>query len=182
MTRAPLTAEIARQLLTYEPETGLLFWKERPPSMFRSELSCAWWNQEFAGKQAFNTNTGRGYLSGTIFDKTYLTHRIVWLIATGEWPTKFIDHANGNTRDNRLENLSDVDSVENARNQKRNTKNTSGVTGVYWQARTNNWMARIIINKRAKFLGHFKTLEEAAAARAEANRRYGFSERHGAPQ
>ena len=31
-----LTAEIARELLTYNPDTGKLFWKERSPKYFKN--------------------------------------------------------------------------------------------------------------------------------------------------
>jgi len=48
------TPERLRQLLRYEPETGLLFWLARPREMFSTQRAFSTWNARFAGQQAFN--------------------------------------------------------------------------------------------------------------------------------
>ena len=46
-----LTAEIARQLLDYDPETGELTWKPRGSHWFASESAFKSWNTKYAGKK-----------------------------------------------------------------------------------------------------------------------------------
>jgi hypothetical protein len=101
------------------------------------------------------------------------------LLTYGSWPVDQIDHINGNTKDNRLENLRDVSNRENLRNQKIPKNNTSGTLGVSFDKRKQNYQASIKINGKRKHLGYFKNKEEAIAARAVANIKYNFHENHG---
>lgn len=50
--------------------------------------------------------------------------------------------------------------------------NTSGVRGVYWKASRGKWSAQITFQSKTHYLGLYKTLEEAAAARARAEKQY----------
>jgi hypothetical protein len=65
------------------------------------------------------------------------------------------------------------------RNQSVSGKNTSGVTGVYFSKAEKKYIAQIEVNREAIYLGIFDTLEEAAAARAEANLKFNFHNNHG---
>ena len=176
---SPITAELARQLLRYEPEAGKLFWVQRSREMFANQNAFTMWNTRYAMKEAFTTVDGRGYRVGAIFDRLYRAHRVMSLIVTGEWPTDQIDHINGVRVDNRWINLRAVSNTENQRNQFRRTDNTSGVCGVHWRKDCQKWSADIKVDGRNKHLGCFNTIEEAAAIRAAASSVYGFSERHG---
>ena len=49
----------------------------------------------------------------------------------------------------------------------------------YTQRGTKRYAANITVNYRSIFLGNYDTLEEAAAARLEAEKLYGFHENHG---
>ena len=73
-----------------------------------------------------------------------------------------VDHINGNTLDNRRSNLRTVTRSQNQMNAKRREDNTSGYKGV--SRHNNKWMARISINGKRFFLGHFDTPIEAAKA------------------
>jgi len=72
------------------------------------------------------------------------------------------DHINGNTLDNRRENLRVCSHAENLENRGKTKRNTSGFKGVY--ANGNNWMAQIKYKGKSKYLGTFKIKEEAARA------------------
>jgi hypothetical protein len=78
-----------------------------------------------------------------------------------------VDHKNGNTLDNRKENLRICNTVENGRNRtKKNKLNTSGYRGV---SKVKNstlkiWVAKLFINGKSKHVGSFETAEEAAKA------------------
>jgi hypothetical protein len=82
------------------------------------------------------------------------------------------DHKNGNKLDNRKSNLLTATDATNRINVSRRSDNTSSVTGVGWFKPTNRWRARISINGKLISLGYFKTLEEAAKARKDAEKFY----------
>ncbi len=75
---------------------------------------------------------------------------------------KFVDHINGNTLDNRKDNLRLVTHTENLRNSKLNKRNTTGYKGV--RRTKSGFYARINVSGREISLGGFPTLERAARA------------------
>lgn len=178
-----LTAEIARELLTYNPDTGKLFWKERPVKYFKNpKIGMKSWNTRWAGKEAFtdinrNKSGQISRLDGKLLNKDYYTHRIAWLIYYGEWPKNQIDHINQDPTDNRIENLRDVTQAENQKNRTLYNNNTTGYLGV--SKHHGKYRARIRINSIEKNLGDYDTVEEAAAVRAVASINYNFHPNHG---
>lgn len=96
--------------------------------------------------------------------KTYPAHRLVWKYMTGQEPD-VIDHINGIGRDNRFVNLRSVTAMRNAWNRTRETDNPSGAVGVIPCAGGTLWRARIKTKDRLIFIGPFKTVAEATAAR-----------------
>ena len=183
-----LTAEIARELLTYNPDTGKLFWKERPLKYFKNQNPnyAKRWNNRWVGKEALTSINLRksgqiARLRGGFFGKKYCTHRIAWLIYYGEWPKNEIDHINQDPTDNRIENLRDVTHAENNKNRTLQNNSTTGYIGVsYCTSRlTTKYRADISINNVNKYLGFYDTAEEAAAVRAVASINYNFHPNHG---
>lgn len=171
--------ELLRKLLRYEPETGKLFWRERPREMFIRYADFLTWNTRYAGKEAFTSKDNNGYRQGSIFKKMHKAHRVILAIAYGEYPSGSTDHINGDPGDNRLENLRATTQAENMRNTAMPKNNTSGVVGVYWFKRTNAWRAAIKVGGKNKHLGYFKSKDSAIAARAAAEIEHGFHENHG---
>lgn len=172
-----------RQLLRYEPETGALYWRQRPAHFF----DCAArhlarvmgrWNVSWAGKEA-GTIGPYGYRMVTIFNRHFAAHRIAWCITHGQWPSEQIDHVNGQRDDNRLSNLRAATHAQNQRNMRISRSNTSGVTGVYWCRRTNRWKAEISLRSRKVYVGVFRDLAAAEAAIRAKRSELGFSDRHG---
>lgn len=170
-------AEYVRECLDYDPETGVLTWKQRPVSHFEgsptraAEHLCAIWNARYAGAPAGSVYVV-GYLVVKVDDRPYLAHRLAWTLVTGAWPTQQIDHINRVRHDNRWVNLREVTHSENNQNQRMSRSNTSGHTGVYWHALTSKWRASIGLNNRQIHIGLFETLEEAVAARTAAKLKY----------
>ncbi len=158
---------ILRTILRYDPDTGKLYWRLRPATLFQSDLRIAAWNARFAGSEAFTANDGKGYRVGNIFNKKHKAHRVVWAMETGAWPSHQIDHVNGNKTDNRLKNLREATNAENSRNRGANSNNRSGAKGVSWSKQKSKWVATIWTNGKLKTLGHFHDVEEAAAAYAK---------------
>lgn len=98
--------------------------------------------------------------------KQFRMHRMILNISDSRI---FIDHKNGNTLDNRKENLRIASYGENSRNLSKKLKNnTSGYRGVGLasgsEKRSKPWAARIKLNGKLKHLGYFTTAEDAAKA------------------
>jgi|DEB0MinimDraft_3_1074331.scaffolds.fasta_scaffold20825_2 hypothetical protein len=81
----------------------------------------------------------------------YYEHRLVWLYVYGDWPTKDIDHINGDRYDNRIDNLREVTVAQNHMNRRAK----SFLKGVTWDKRKRKWQAQIMLNKKQGFLGYF---------------------------
>lgn len=185
-TKSIPTPEVLRQLLDYHPDTGKLFWKERDAYWFIDRHNTAKqsrdaFNTRRAGKEAFTANLS-GYKTGRIFGSQFLAHRVAWTIYYGAPPLANIDHINGIGSDNRIINLRDVSQKENLRNSRRASNNTSGHAGVSFHKQAGKWQAGIKIDGKRIGLGLFATLEEASAARKDAEALYGFHENHGRDQ
>lgn len=83
-----------------------------------------------------------------------------------------VDHKNHDTLDNRRKNLRICSHTENMQNRKNNPKKQSGRVGVVYDEVNKKWRASITKNKRKILLGRHKTLREAIAARAAAEKIY----------
>ena len=66
-----------------------------------------------------------------------------------------VDHVNGNTLDNRRENLRICSRSENGWNTKIRKNNKSGYRGVSWKKDKNKWVARVSKNRQHIFIGFF---------------------------
>lgn len=92
------------------------------------------------------------------FKPTFLrAHRLAWFLHYGKWPELEIDHINGNTLDNRIENLRLATRVENQRNTRKPQDNKSGYKGVHLCKSTGRY--RSVIYLRDKDTGRKKRLE-----------------------
>lgn len=158
----------ALELFRYDYETGVLYWRWRINSRVPKTLG--------AGTQ----RNSDGYLYVKVHGRLYLVHRVVMLMCYGFYGEGLeVDHINHVRNDNRLVNLRFVTHGGNMRNKSVNSKNTSGVTGVYFLKDRKKYRARIVVDGETISLGSYDTLEEAAAARREAELKYGFHSNHG---
>lgn len=167
MNRLPTQQQLI-DLLDYDPKAGLLTWKARPGAAQQ-------WNTRYAGKAA-GTRTPEGYIVVKILGRNHGAHRIIWAMIHGCWP-ECVDHRNGIGTDNRLRNLRAVSREINQRNQKRHSSNSTGITGVYWNRFRSVWFAAIKMQGTSYHLGNFKTKDEAARARREAENANNFTGR-----
>ena len=85
---------------------------------------------------------------------------------------KIVDHIDHKKNNNCKSNLRICTTAENNRNKSLSKNNKSGVHGVRWDKRSSKWKAEIIFNRKIIHLGYFKTIEEAAKARKEAEIKY----------
>lgn len=113
-----------------------------------------------------------GYCKIAIKNKTYLIHRVIFLMVKGYCP-EFIDHINNNRSDNRIENLRSCSREENHKNQKIPKTNSSGIKNVYWDKRTNKWCVALRINKnQKKYIGLYESKDLAKISAINARNKY----------
>lgn len=169
MSKQILTQETLRELLDYNPETGIFTWKPRPLGTFASVRAGNQWNSRFSGKPAGCTDQLNGYTKITVHGRTCSAHQLVWLYVYGKRPKHEIDHINGVRNDNRLKNLRDVPHVTNQQNQKRAQKSNQscGLLGVTWNKQSEKWQSYIRYGGRRHFVGHFSCPKEAHSAYLE---------------
>jgi len=149
-----LTAEVVREWLDYNPETGVFYWLKR-----RNKLQIG----DVAGSKDY-----RGYIRIRLHKKRCMAHRLAWLIVHGNWPVLEIDHINGIRDDNRLSNLREATRAQNTQNKRRQKNNTSGFKGVHFNVREKRFQADIKARGTALRLGFYDTAEEAYQAYCEA--------------
>jgi hypothetical protein len=98
-------------------------------------------------------------------------HRFIWAIVTGEWPKNEIDHINGDSSDNRWENLRDITRTQNQLNQNfLYVNNTNGLMGIS-KTPSGKFKVQLGINGQRCRLGTFETMEEAHQVYLETKRR-----------
>jgi hypothetical protein len=86
---------------------------------------------------------------------------------TGEWPTILVDHKDRDRANDIWLNLRLATESQNRANSK--CKSQFGMKGVVPPTKgQRGWRSQISINGKTKFLGRYATIEEAAAAYANA--------------
>jgi HNH endonuclease len=151
-----ITLERLKELLTYNPETGLF-----TRNIFTNYIN----------KVGFYDT--KGYLRTRIDGENYSVHRLIWFYMTGAWPKDQIDHINGIKDDNKWNNLREATNGQNAINKASFSK--LGIKGVRIDPKykyKTKYIAQITTNKKVICLGRFDTIEEASNSYNEAAKKY----------
>ncbi len=157
-----LTQARLRELLSYDPETGIFVWRVKPARRIA------------AGSVAGCRRTVYGYVLIGVDGAIYPAHRLAWLYVHGVWPSEYTDHVNADRADNRLANLRECTPGENQSNRRRNKNNASGFKGVVFHPATGKWRACVRAGGKCFSLGLHATKEQAHAAYCD-----GASRHHG---
>lgn len=160
----------------YSPDTGILIWKTRPESHFSTLGGMRNANTRMPGNIAGSVN--HGYLRARVDGVAYSVHRIAFALFHGRWP-EVVDHIDGNSLNNRINNLRDVTQRDNARNMARQRSATTLLPGVFWHKAQCRWHAYIGSSGSLERLGSHACLFEAACARKSAEIKHGFHVNHG---
>lgn len=155
MTIESITQDYVKQLLEYRD--GVLYWKVS------------------RGKAKVGAKTGYlnqiGYFQTQVNGKLYLNHRLIFLMHHGYLP-QYLDHIDGNTLNNKIENLRAATLTQNQYNRKLNKNNSSGVKGVWWRKDIKKWRVSFKINGKEKSFGSYDDLELAELVAQEARTKY----------
>lgn len=147
-----LNQEQIKHRLRYDPSTGDFFWNATGNSRKVKVGSRAGWLDE------------KGYVRIGINGGRYTAHRLAWIYVYGTNPIGLIDHIDCNRSNNSISNLRVVDCRENAQNRAgANSNNKLGLLGVVDRG-NGRFDSQIRHKGKAKFLGNFKSKEEAHSA------------------
>lgn len=145
----PPTQERLREVLEYNPETGVFTWIKSLGN--RTKMG------EVAGS-AKGGNYGRIQIDGV----RYLSHRLAWLYVFGYYPETLIDHINNDFSDNRISNLRLASASDNSKNCRVREKSKTGVKGVTEsKSCPGKYEARLGFNGVSYYLGVYNSIEEA---------------------
>ena len=143
-----LTQEKLREILDYDPQTGVMRWRQRGKG------------RRGVGKIAGGMSAA-GYWKISIGEFKYRRARLAFLYMAGRWPQPVVDHINGHCADDRWINLREATHSQNAANYR--PRGTLGIRGVYLTS-DGRYRAEIKCLGKKMYLGRFGTAEEAGAA------------------
>lgn len=146
-----LSVERLREVLDYDPETGVFKWKVKI-------------NRNIVVGSTAGGLHPKGYWRIAVDGKRYLAHRLAYLYINGEWPDDQVDHRDRNRINNRWNNLRPASQTQQNGNTNMNKNNSSGARGVCWDKSRTKWLAFINVNDRFKNLGRFDEFEDAREA------------------
>jgi hypothetical protein len=170
MMKRTLDKEYLNSRLIYD-DAGFLVWK---PVDATTRIQKTW-NGRYAGKIAgFNTASLNRVTRNVLVDSVSIPlSRAIWIMHNGEIPQKHdIDHINGNTLDNRIENLRPSTRSQNCFNRTYRGDNALKLKGVAWHRHSKVYVAVISTGGKTLNIGGFKTNGEAALAYAKASIRF----------
>jgi len=142
MPHTELSAGRLRDLLDYDPATGVFTWRV--------------FVKGTRGKGAVAGYTRPDGYQIIVVDKCrYLSHRLAWLWMTGAWPSDMLDHADRNPANNAFANLREATRSQNMANAAMKSTNRTGLKGVVMDRRDGRYAARIQKQGKPKSLGYF---------------------------
>jgi len=151
---APLQAERLRELLHYDPDTGIFAWRVGRQGILKDSIAG---NLRRDGRIMIGIDRHR-----------HFAHRLAWLYMKGEFPDTDLDHKDCDPTNNRFANLREASHAQNQRNQPTPRHNTSGFKGVHFHKQRQRWVAQIKIKGQQTYIGIFDTPEQAHQAYCQA--------------
>ena len=166
--------QLFREYFSYNPDTGML-----------SMAKKVKYSKRYVGDilDTITKVNNNEYYTVRLFQQTYKAHRVIWAMYYGYMPDT-IDHIDGNGLNNRIDNLRNTTQADNCKNRSHQVNSSTGYSGItYVKSRTEGkpgkYLARINSESGKRItLGRYDTLEEAIAARREAETKYDYHKNH----
>lgn len=141
-----------QNLFDADLQAGRLFW--RRPSKFHIEKVGS------EAGSARTTHSGKAYWIIKINGRAWRRAHLIFCVAHGRMPSPCTDHINGDSLDDRLDNLREATVTQNAWNHKRRARRINLPMGVRLTG-AGRYQARITCHKKQIHLGAFDTPEQA---------------------
>lgn len=132
----------------------------------------------YSGKAAGGVSK-RGYIQVRKGKDKFMAHRIIWAFHYGSWPESGIDHENGDSLDNKIENMRDETQFVNCKNAAKYPRKDPWIATGVNRRPDGKWYASAQVNKVKKHIGSFNCHTAAMIARKLFDKANGFSDRHG---
>ena len=144
-----MTADEARQLLDYDPDTGIFRWKVNTRQVNIGQIAgCV------------KKNKRQSYIVIRVNKRGYYAHRLAWFFMTGVWPVE-VDHKDRNGLNNCWLNLREVTRPQNLMNT--NGYGQSGVKNVSPHKASGGWQVQLVRKGEPKIHETFLDFEAAVA-------------------
>lgn len=158
------TVSYLRKVFDYDPDAGILIWKERDASTFERPRGVNVWNARFANTEA-GCLSASGYIRLFLNKKCRSAHRIIWALHYGKFPKidgkkAYINHIDGNRSNNAITNLEVCTHADNCKARHYQANNKTGYKGVR-KTRKGRFEANIWNNGVCRNLGVYDTAKEA---------------------
>jgi len=137
--------------IIFEYKEGNLYWKQRPALCLK------------IGSLAGTVKIHDPYKRVQVCKKNLLQHRVIFFMHHGYLP-EFVDHIDGNTFNNKIENLRPATRSQNCINRKIMSSNKSGYKNVRWCKTAKKWEVKMRVNNKNTYFGWYDDLQEAAKA------------------
>lgn len=144
-----------QQAFDLDLETGVLTWKIPPKNHAERAGRVAGYICKAKGKN-------KDYWYVRIGGKTFKRSRVVYFMTHGKWPHPCVDHINGDSLDDRPQNLRPATYTQNRVNSAQKPRIYDLPEGVS-QTKQGKFMARISIDGKSRSLGVYPTPEAAAS-------------------
>ena len=155
MNNQPITKGRLHELFEYRD--GNLIWKSNP--------------KRGPKRKGCIVGTKGNRCIHTIFDrKRYLVHRLIFLFHHGYLPN-CIDHIDGNSFNNKIENLREATLTQNQYNSKTPSHSKSGIKGVR-QRYSGKYYVCIKVHGKERYFGTFDDIELATLVATEVRNKY----------
>lgn len=162
LRHSPVVDEVNQKLLKelFSYKDGDLFWNVRMA------------NRVYVGDAVGSVHDDEyQYKRVGILGKRYLLHKIVYMWHYGTMPN-VVDHIDGNSANNRIENLRAATKSENSLNKKVRADSSTGIKNVTWYKPLKKWVVNLSVNKKRKHIGYFEDLELASLVALEAMEKF----------
>lgn len=111
----------------------------------------------------------RSYVKVRIKGRQYLLHRLVWVFFYGDLlEGMVVDHIDGNTLNNKVENLRMCTVSQNGQNIHRGRGDYSSLKGISFSKKQGKYVSQIRVSGKNLWLGSYNTAEEAHQAYCKA--------------
>jgi hypothetical protein len=138
-------------VLFYDPENGNFIWRCSYNHIKIGDVAGSIRKRKNGYKQCYIK----------IFGKTYAASRLAWFYVTKVWPDNEIDHRDGNSLNNRWNNLRSATRSQNCFNKGIPIQSKSKTKNVYWKERLKKWEISFKINGKRTYYGVYKDFEMA---------------------